>query len=111
MLSIKYGDRISGHFVQGHVDTTCYVNKIYFIGKSWVINFYLLKKYQKNLISKGSITINGVSLTIAKILKNGFQISIIPETLRLTNLIHLRKNSLVNVEFDVLGKYIKSFIK
>ena len=109
--SLKYGDRISGHFVQGHVDSTCTVKKIHFVGKSWLINFKLLKKYNKYLVSKGSITINGVSLTIAKILKYGFQISIIPQTLRLTNLIYLKEKDLVNVEFDILGKYIKNVIK
>ena len=109
--SLKYGNRISGHFVLGHVDTTCSINKIYFIGKSWLINFKLLKKHKKHLVPKGSITINGVSLTIAKILKYGFQISIIPQTLKLTNLIHLNAKDLVNVEFDILGKYIKSITK
>ena len=68
-------------------------------------------KYKKYLINKGSITINGVSLTISKILKDGFQIAVIPKTLKLTNLINLKKKDLVNVEFDVLGKYIKSFFK
>ena len=105
-----FGERISGHFVQGHVDTTCKVSKINFIGKSWLINFKLLKKYRNYIVPKGSITINGVSLTISKLLKNEFQISIIPHTLRLTNLVHLKKNDIVNVEFDVLGKYIKNFI-
>ena len=62
-------------------------------------------------MKKGSISINGVSLTLTKILKDGFQIVIIPHTLRLTNLIYLKKNDLVNVEFDILGKYIKSFAK
>ena len=109
--SLKYGDRISGHFVQGHVDSTSTVKKIHFVGKSWLINFKLLKKYNKYLVSKGSITINGVSLSIAKILKYGFQISIIPQTLRLTNLIYLKEKDLVNVEFDILGKYIKNVIK
>ena len=109
--SLKYGSRISGHFVQGHIDTTCSINKIYFIGKSWLINFKLLKKYKKCLVPKGSIAINGVSLTITKILKYGFQISIIPQTLKLTNLIHLNAKDLVNVEFDILGKYIKSITK
>ena len=109
--SLKYGERISGHFVQGHVDSTSTVKKIHFVGKSWLINFKLLKKYNKYLVSKGSITINGVSLTIAKILKYGFQISIIPQTLRLTNLIYLKEKDLVNVEFDILGKYIKNVIK
>ena len=109
--SLKYGDRISGHFVQGHVDTKSTIKKIDFIGKSWFINFKLTKKYRKYLVQKGSITINGVSLTISKILKVGFQIVIIPQTLKLTNLIYLKEKDLVNVEFDVLGKYIKNFLK
>ena len=108
---LKYGNRISGHFVQGHVDTTCSIKKIHFIGKSWLINFKLSKKYKKYLVPKGSITINGVSLTITKILKYGFQISIIPQTLKLTNLINLKAKDLVNVEFDILVKYIKSITK
>ena len=109
--SLKYGNRISGHFVQGHVDTTCSIKKIDFIGKSWLMHFKLPRKYKKNLVPKGSITINGVSLTIAKILNYGFQISVIPQTLKLTNLFFLKKNDLVNVEFDILGKYIKSIPK
>ena len=109
--SLKYGDRISGHFVQGHVDTTSTIKKIDFVGKSWFISFKLAKKYIKYLIHKGSITINGVSLTVSKILKDGFQIVIIPHTLKLTNLMYLKENDVVNIEFDVLGKYIKKFLK
>ena len=71
----------------------------------------LLNKYKKYLVEKGSITINGVSLTIAKIVKDKFQISIVPHTLKFTNLINLKSKDLVNVEFDILGKYIKNFIK
>jgi len=109
--SLKYGDRISGHFVQGHVDTTSIIKKIDFVGKSWFVNFKLPKKYKKYLIQKGSITINGVSLTISKILKDGFQIVVIPQTLKLTNLMYLKEKDVVNIEFDVLGKYIKKFLK
>ena len=108
---LKYGDRISGHYVQGHVDTTSTIKKINYVGKSWFINFKLQKMYNKYLVQKGSITINGVSLTIAKILKDGFKIVVIPQTLKLTNLIYLKEKDVVNVEFDVLGKYIKSFLK
>ena len=108
---LKYGDRISGHYVQGHVDTISTIKKINHVGKSWFINFKLLKRYNKYLVQKGSITINGVSLTIAKILKDGFKIVVIPQTLKLTNLIYLKEKDVVNVEFDVLGKYIKSFLK
>ena len=108
---LKYGERISGHFVQGHVDTTAAVKKINLVGKSLQINFKFSKKFKKYLIQKGSITINGVSLTIAKILIDGLQIVIIPQTLKLTNLIHLKEKDVVNIEFDVLGKYIKNFLK
>jgi len=109
--SMKFGDRISGHFVQGHVDTISKVNKISYIGKSWLINFNISNKFKKFLVFKGSITINGVSLTIADIYRNSFQISIIPHTLKLTNLINLKVGDPVNIEFDVLGKYIKNFLK
>ena len=108
---LKYGQHVSGHFVQGHIDTTSSVKKIYFLGRSCLINFKLSKEYKKYLVPKGSITINGVSLTIAKILKDGFLISIVPHTLKLTNLIYLKEKDVVNVEFDILGKYIKSVIK
>ena len=109
--SLEYGERISGHFVLGHVDTTSVVKKIGFIGKSWLINFKSSKKYKKYLVQKGSIAINGVSLTIAKIKRDGFHIAVIPKTLKSTNLINLKKNHFVNIEFDVFGKYIKNFIK
>ena len=109
--SLKYGDRISGHFVQGHVDTTSMIKNITFVGKTWLITFKLPKRFIKHIVKKGSITINGISFTISKILKDGFQIAIIPQTLKLTNLIYLKKKDRVNVEFDVLGKYISKFFK
>ena len=109
--SLKYGNRISGHFVQGHVDTTSIVKKISIVGKSWLINFKLQKKYKRHIVHKGSITINGISLTISKILNDGFQIAVIPHTLKLTNLISLKKGDIANVEFDVLAKYVHNFFK
>ena len=109
--SLKYDDRISGHFVQGHVDITSTIKKIDFVGKSWFVSFKLPKRYMKYLIQKGSITINGVSLTISKILKDGFQIVVIPQTLKLTNLMYLKEKDVVNIEFDILGKYIKKFLR
>ena len=109
--SLRFGDRISGHFVQGHVDTTCLIEAIQHIGKSWEITFNLPKSYKKYLIPKGSIAINGVSLTVAEVINTGFKIIIIPQTLKLTNLILLKKRDKVNIEFDLFGKYIKNFIK
>tara|TARA_Y100000590_G_C15732365_1_gene1017490 strand:- start:2632 stop:3219 length:588 start_codon:yes stop_codon:yes gene_type:complete len=109
--SLKFGERISGHFVQGHVDTTSAVKNISYVGKSWIIKFALPKKYLNYLIYKGSISVNGVSLTVSRVLKNGFEISVIPQTLQLTNLIYLKKNDRVNIEFDLMGKYIKKIFK
>jgi len=109
--SMKYKSRISGHFVQGHVDTTSLVKEIKFVGKSWFMDFTLPKKFKRYVVNKGSITINGVSLTIAKKLVSGIRISVIPQTLKLTNLIFLKKRDIVNVEFDVLAKYISNFLK
>ena len=109
--SLKHGDRISGHFVQGHVDTTAKVQKINKIGKSIVIDFVISKLFKKYVIYKGSVTVNGISLTVSKLLRKGFQITVVPHTLKITNLSHLKKNSIVNIEFDVLGKYIKNFLK
>ena len=109
--SIKFGDRLSGHFVQGHVDTTAKIKKIKHYGKSWVVDFLISKIHMKNLVPKASISINGVSLTIAKLNKSGFQITLIPKTLKLTNLIYLKKADLVNIEFDIIGKYIKKYLK
>tara|TARA_Y100000590_G_scaffold436201_1_gene556484 strand:+ start:2244 stop:2828 length:585 start_codon:yes stop_codon:yes gene_type:complete len=109
--SLKYKDRVSGHFVQGHIDTISQIRKIKVIGKSWLIDFDISKKYKKYIIPKGSISINGVSLTVSKITKNGFQSVIIPHTLKLTNLIYLKRRDIVNIEFDFLGKYIKNFLQ
>ena len=104
--SINYGSKISGHYVQGHVDTTGFISNIKVLNKTWIVTFKIFKTYQKFLIEKGSISINGVSLTISAIKNNTFQISIIPHTLKLTNLIKLKKNNLVNIEFDIFGKYL-----
>ena len=108
-LPLKYGQKISGHICQGHVDTVARVNKISNVDKSSIYDFSIDINYKKYLIEKASILINGVSLTISKITKNGFQIWAIPHTLKLTNLKDLKKNDIVNIEIDILSKYIKKF--
>jgi len=108
--SISYGQKISGHFTQGHVDTVAKIQKVEIIDKTWIINFQLLNKSLfKFLIEKASISINGVSLTISKVLKNSFEINVIPHTLKLTNLQNLKNKSLVNVELDIFSKYIYKY--
>ena len=103
--SMKYGDEFAGHFVQGHVDTTIKVLNINTNNsKSWTIFFNIPIKFKKFLIEKGSIAINGVSLTIAEIFTNKFKVVIIPHTLQNTNLLKLQKNNYVNVEIDLIAK-------
>ena len=102
--SLLFGKSISGHFTQGHVDS------VIFIDKAWTINFEILnKRLNKFLIEKASISINGVSLTISKINQNSFEITVIPHTLKLTNLKNLKVNNLVNVELDIFSKYIYKY--
>ena len=110
--SITYGQKISGHFIQGHVDSIAVINKINFIGKTWLIKLSLnKKKLSKFLIEKASISINGVSLTISKVKNNHFEINIIPHTLKLTNLKQLKVKTIVNVELDIFSKYILKISK
>ena len=108
--SLIFGQKISGHFVQGHVDTVARIKKISFIDKSWFLRLRLIKKsLNKFLEEKASITINGVSLTISKVSKDHFDLNIIPHTLKLTNLKNLKTNDIVNVELDIFGKYIYKY--
>ena len=108
--SLVFGQKISGHFVQGHVDAVAKIKRISFIDKSWFLRLKLLKKsLNKFLEEKASITINGVSLTISKVSKDYFDLNIIPHTLKLTNLKNLKTNDIVNVELDIFGKYIYKY--
>ena len=105
--SLLNGQKISGHYVQGHVDSTAKIKKISIIDKTWIIKLELKnRKLNKYLIEKASISINGVSLTISKVVKEFFEINVIPHTLKLTNLQNLKNKDIVNVELDIFGKYI-----
>ena len=105
--SLLNGQKISGHYVQGHVDSTAKIKKISIADKTWIIKLELKnRKLNKYLIEKASISINGVSLTISKVVKEFFEINVIPHTLKLTNLQNLKNKDIVNVELDIFGKYI-----
>ena len=108
-LPLKYGQKISGHICQGHVDTIGKILSIKKIDKSYLFDFQINKKERKNIIEKASISINGISLTISKVTSKGFQIWIIPHTYKLTNLSSLKKGNLVNVEIDILSKYVRNY--
>ena len=108
-LPLKYGQKVSGHICQGHVDTVGTINNIIKEDKSLIYDFKINNNFKRYLVEKASILINGVSLTISKITKFGFQAWVIPHTLKLTNLCKVRKGDLVNIEVDVLSKYVKKY--
>ena len=109
--SLKVGDEISGHFVYGHVDTILELKKIEKFKNSWEFTFSMFsldnsKNIKKFIVEKGSISINGISLTVANLYKNTFSVSIIPHTFDNTNLFNLKEKDKVNIEFDPLARYI-----
>ena len=107
---LKKGQDISGHICQGHVDTTAKLINKTKSDKAWIFKFKIEKQYFNQLVEKASILVNGVSLTISKIQNNIFEIWLIPHTLKLTNLSDLKLNSLVNIEIDILSKYVRKYL-
>ncbi len=114
---LKIGVRLDGHFVQGHIDTTASCKKIVAEKGSWLFTFEIRNAKsgeKKLLINKGSVCINGVALTVinpkAKSSTILFSVAIIPHTFKNTNFKNLRVSDKVNIEFDVLGKYIQQII-
>ena len=108
-LPLKYGQKISGHICQGHVDSVGTILDIKKIDKSYLFDFKINLKEKKFVIEKASICINGISLTVSKVTKKGFQVWVIPHTFKFTNLSKVKKGSSVNIEIDILSKYIKNF--
>ncbi len=106
--SLKVGDRIEGHFVLGHIDCVGIITKLEKQSDQIKIWIELPKELSKYVTQKGSITIDGISLTVVDKLKNKFSVSIIPHTMKTTNLISKKIGDKVNIETDILGKYILS---
>lgn len=104
--ALKLSDRLNGHIVSGHIDTVATVKNIIQDGFSKRITFYCDTEL---IIKKGSIAINGVSLTISNVSDNFFEVSLIPETLQKTNLKNLKIGTTVNIEYDLFAKYIQKF--
>ena len=108
--SMLYGQNLSGHYTQGHVDAMAKVVNLSIVDKTWIIKLKILDlNLTKFLVEKASISINGVSLTISKVLGSFFEINIIPHTLKLTNLKSLKIKNLVNIELDIFSKYIQKY--
>ncbi len=112
---MKINSTLDGHIVQGHVDTTGTVEKINRLEDSWEYFVKFSSKFRENIIYVGSISINGISLTIAEIVKETkrsvlIKVAIIPHTYEVTNFQYLKPKDPVNIEFDMLGKYVKRII-
>lgn len=105
------GDRLDGHIVQGHIDQTGICESITEKDGSWIFRFSYDEKQSNITIEKGSITVNGVSLTVVDSDKNAFSVAVIPYTFEHTTFRFLKKGEVVNLEFDVIGKYVKRLVE
>jgi len=109
--AMKLGERLDGHIVQGHVDQTATCTNVENADGSWVFTFEYDTDKNNITIEKGSITINGVSLTVVNSQKNTFSVAIIPYTFENTNFKSIKKGTEVNLEFDVIGKYVARLLE
>ena len=111
--SLKVGDEIAGHFVYGHVDSVIKIDKIINLQNSWEFKFSFMNLdsstiVKKFIVEKGSVSINGISLTVAKVFDNSFSVSIIKHTYENTNLSLAKEGDHLNIEFDSLARYINN---
>ncbi len=107
---MRLGDRIDGHIVQGHVDQTAVCNKVEETNGSWLFGFEYDSSKNNVTVEKGSICVNGVSLTVVNSTDNSFSVCIIPYTFEHTNFSSIKQGTIVNLEFDILGKYISKLM-
>jgi riboflavin synthase len=108
---LAFGGRLDGHVVQGHVDTTAMCTRVAEMGGSWRFDFEYAAHPQHLLVDKGSVCVNGVSLTVVSPGQNIFSVAIIPYTWEHTNFKTLKEGDLVNLEFDIIGKYIGRYLQ
>ena len=102
---LKIGNRLGGHFVSGHIDEAGLITDVKIIGASVELSLTFDKKFEQLVVEKGSIAINGVSLTVNSVIENSLAVNLIPHTLESTNLKNLKTDDKVNLEFDIIGKY------
>jgi riboflavin synthase len=110
-LAVRAGDRLGGHFVQGHVDGTGVVRAVRAQGFSRVVEVDLAPALARYLVEKGSVALDGVSLTVSALGTDGFAVSLIPETLARTSLGTLEEGQLVNIEVDILAKHVERLLE
>ncbi len=107
---LKLSDRMGGHLLSGHIDCTTQIKSITPSGDSLMFEFVLPSEYADLIIEKGSIAVEGISLTVAELNKDSFSVSVIPFTLQTTSLKERKTKDIVNLEFDLLGKYVKRIL-
>jgi len=107
---MQMNGRIDGHIVQGHVDDIATCIQVISKEGSWEYSFQFDKKFAALIIEKGSIAINGISLTIFDVKEDGFTVAIIPYTYQFTNMQYLKEGDKINIEFDMIGKYVNRFM-
>ncbi len=110
-LSLRPHDRLGGHFVQGHVNALGKIKQIQMTGKNWEIEVSFPKELRKYMISEGSIALDGISLTIARLTDSSLTVAIIPHTLEKTSLSSKKVGDVLNLEVDMIAKYIENFLK
>lgn len=108
---LKLGERLDGHWVQGHVDTTGICTKITDEGGSWKYEIEFQNASDLRTVAKGSITLNGISLTVVDSNPGRFSVAIIPYTFEHTSIKHVKIGCSVNLEFDIIGKWVKEWMK
>jgi riboflavin synthase len=108
--ALKLSDRLGGHIVQGHVDSTGKVISIQPLSAGILLWIQFPSEFSKYIVKHGSICIDGVSLTVADLEQNKFMVSIIPHTWNVTTLVDLKPNTEVNLEFDIIGKYVENLV-
>lgn len=107
---LAFNGRLDGHVVQGHVDATAICTDVKEMNGSWQFSFEFPAEFAPYIIEKGSISLNGISLTVFNVTRNGFSVAIIPYTYEHTNIQFLQPGSTVNLEFDVIGKYVQRYL-
>ncbi|MBF88123.1 MAG: riboflavin synthase [Candidatus Marinimicrobia bacterium] len=108
--ALSFSDRLGGHLVQGHIDGVSFVKSIQKIGNSWKVEFSLDENFSKYIVEKGSIAIDGISLTVAGLSKSSFTVCLIPKTLNITTLENIVKGDEVNIEIDMIAKHLEKLL-
>jgi riboflavin synthase len=108
--ALRASDRLGGHLVSGHVDYLSRIKSITEKNQSWLFEFEIRQEYQAHLVEKGSVAVDGISMTVVQVLKDSFTVSVIPFTVKETTLGKKKVGDAVNIETDLIGKYVERIL-